>query len=185
MTALFEQIQQWAEMAGATHARIAGNEAFEVHEGVRMACEMNACGKSGRNWMCPPRLGELEELGARLCAFPAGVVVQNIATLEDSWDFEGMAEAAHAHNRMLRELEGQIVELVPDYEVLALGCGGCDICEKCSCPDAPCRFPEKAHASVEGYGMDIKALVESVGLQYINGVNTVSYVGLLLARRPE
>ena len=28
--------------------------------------------------------------------------------------------------------------------------------------------------------MDVKALVQSCGLHYINGVNTVSYVGLVL-----
>jgi hypothetical protein len=37
-------------------------------------------------------------------------------------------------------------------------------------------------ASVEAYGLDVKALVESVGLKYVNGKGTVSYVGAMLVR---
>jgi hypothetical protein len=40
-------------------------------------------------------------------------------------------------------------------------------------------------ASVESQGMDIAALVESVGLSYINGADTVSYVGMILVRPRE
>jgi hypothetical protein len=35
-------------------------------------------------------------------------------------------------------------------------------------------------SSVEAQGLDINALVTSVDLAYINGVNTVSYVGMVL-----
>jgi predicted metal-binding protein len=171
---------QYAVDAGATHALILETAALRAEESVREACLANACGKSGRNWTCPPRVGELAELDARLRAYPHGVLIQNIYPLEDSWDFEGMADAAHAHNVIIRTVSAQIA--ATGAEVLPLACGGCDYCEKCSCPDAPCRFPEHALASVEGYGLDVRALVEDRGLHYINGVNTVSYVGMVLYR---
>jgi len=180
MTALASQFLQYAEAAGATHALLVETAGLRAEEAVREACLANACGKSGRNWTCPPRVGELPELDARLHAYPHGILIQNIYPLEDSWDFEGMAEAAHAHNRMIRTLGAHFA--AAGVAVLPLACGGCDYCEKCPCPDDPCRFPEHALASVEGYGLDVRALVEDRGLHYINGVNTVSYVGMILYR---
>ena len=105
--------------------------------------------------------------------------MQNVTPVEDSWDFEGMAEAARAHNRMIRAIAEQLAARHPELQILAFGAGNCDRCEKCTCPDAPCRCPERAMSSVEAQGLDVNALVTSVGLAYINGMNTVSYVGMV------
>lgn len=172
------QIRQLALDAGATHAFVVETAPLQAEEPVRASCAMNACGRYGRNWGCPPACGTLEECGARLHAYPQGVLIQNISALEDSWDFEGMEAAAKAHSGMVRTLTAQIAEQFSGAEILSLSVGGCEICEKCSYPD-PCRFPGQSMSSVEGYGLDVKRLVESCGLNYINGVNTVSYVGLI------
>ena len=176
MGELLEQIQSWATELGATHARIVTDRKFlEAKMAVREACLSNACGKSGRSWTCPPFGGELETLGAEMLSYKDVVLIQYIAPLEDSWDFEGMEAAQKKHNEILRQLRSNLNAI--NTPNLVLGCGGCGFCEKCTCPDNPCRFPEEAMGSVEGYGLDVQALVHSVGLQYINGVNTVSYVG--------
>lgn len=179
---MLEHIQEWANEAGATHAQVASRGRFIAHASVLASCAANACGKYGRCWTCPPTVGALEELAARLQEYAAGVLVQNVAPLEDSWDFEGMETAMKAHNDMMRELRARVCAEHPEADILSLGCGGCGYCEKCSCPDAPCLFPEESISSVEGYGMDARDLVQSCGLSFINGVNTVSYVGLILVR---
>lgn len=181
MTDVLERICAWAQELGATHARVITERSYlDAHEYVREACLQNACGKSGRCWTCPPHLGELSDLEARLRLLPGGVLVQTIAPLEDSWDFEGMAAASHAHNARMRELGRKLAQQYPNCATLVLGCGGCGFCEACTCPDDPCRHPEEALGSVEGYGIDVKSLVESVGLQYVNGARTVSYVGAVM-----
>ncbi|HEY3397159.1 MAG TPA: DUF2284 domain-containing protein [Armatimonadota bacterium] len=186
MTDFLTQIEAWAQELGATHARTVNDRSYlEVKQEVRDACLANACGRSGRCWTCPPYGGELEGLGETIASFPGIVLVQSIATLEDSWDFEGMEEAARAHNQRVRDLGQRVAEQFPDCAVLVLGCGGCGYCAKCSCPDEPCRFPEQALGSVEGCGLEISSLVQSVGLKYVNGKNTVSYVGAVLVRCPE
>lgn len=183
MNDALEQIGRWAVEAGATHARVVTDRDYLVaYEHVREACLQNACGHSGRCWTCPPDVGEFEELAARLLHFPGVLLVQSIAEIEDSWDFEAMTAAALAHNQRMRELGHRVAAAFPECEVLALGCGGCGFCAKCTCPDEPCRFPDEALGSVEGYGLDVRALVHSVGLQYINGKGTVSYVGAVLVR---
>ena len=181
MSGIYEQIEQWAQAAGATHARSIGREQLKTFDYVRASCAANSCGKYGRCWTCPPELGEQEALTAELQSFPGGVVVQNVTRLEDSWDFEGMMAAARAHNQMMRDLGRRLAAEHPGRRFLALGCGGCGYCETCTCPDQPCRAPDQALASVEGYGLDVKLLIESCGLSYINGQNTVSFVGAVLA----
>jgi len=182
VSAIIQQIQQWALEAGAAHACSINRSQLKTFGHVRDSCAANACGHYGRCWTCPPDLGELEALTAELQSFPGGVVIQNITALEDSWDFEGMVAAGHAHNQMMRELRRRLTAEHPASDFLVLGCGGCGYCETCTCPDAPCRAPEHALASVEGYGLDVKMLVESCGLSYINGQNTVSFVGAVLMR---
>lgn len=183
MTDVLTQIQQWAFDLGATHARPVTDRSFLVAQPhVREACLANHCGSSGRCWTCPPHVGEFDDLAARILSFPDVLVVQSITEIADSWDFEAMTAAASAHNQRLRDLGHRAAAAFPDCEVLALGCGGCGFCAECTCPDEPCRFPEEALGSVEGYGLDVKALVESLGLNYINGKGTVSYVGAVLVR---
>lgn len=180
ITTFSDHLLTIAEHAGATHIRVVDPAQLRVEEHVRLACAANACGKYGRCWTCPPAVGELATLGARMQRFATGVLVQNIYELEDSWDFEGMQAGAKAHNDMIRGIARQLQETYGDGKVLPLGCGGCGYCERCSHPEASCRFPEHALASIEGYGVDVKRLVEGCGLKYINGVNTVSYVGVVL-----
>jgi predicted metal-binding protein len=182
MADIATEMLELAAAAGATHARVHSTDGLEVQEEVRQNCLVNYCGKSGKSWTCPPFIGELAVLGARIRSYPQGMVIQNITPVEDSWDFEGMAEAAHAHNRIVRSIAASMAARYPAQEFFALGCGNCDLCEECTCPDAPCRFPDKALSSVEAQGLDINALVKSVGLSYINGVDTVSYVGMILWR---
>lgn len=182
MNDIAAMVQESALAAGATYAKARTTEGLKVEESVRHNCLVNYCGKSGKSWTCPPYTGELDELEARLLSYPHAVVIQSVTPIEDSWDFEGMAEAARVHNRMVRKVASELAEKHPDLEVLAFGCGHCDYCEKCTCPDEPCRFPDRAMSSVEAQGLDINALVRSVGLSYINGTNTVSYVGMVLWR---
>jgi predicted metal-binding protein len=177
---LSAQIADWALAAGATHVGIVGREHFRVQPEVLASCQANACGKYGRCWTCPPLVSTPEAMAATLQRYTTGVLLQNIATLEDSWDLEGMEAAMKAHNDMVRHLGQHIRAAAPDVDVLPLGCGGCGYCARCPCPEEPCRFPEQAIGSVEGYGMNAQALVKSCGLRYINGANTVSYVGVLL-----
>jgi len=177
-----EMALKLANNSGITHSRLVSTADLKTHKAVRDACAQNSCGKFGTCWTCPPGVGDVNDLEERLHSFKVGLLVQNVTSIEDSWDFEGMFAASATHNTSVRTLWDKLREELPECEILPLGAGSCDQCEKCTYPDAPCRFPDQAMSSVEGYGIDVRALVESCGLQYINGQNTVSYVGLLLIR---
>lgn len=140
-------------------------------------CESNACGNFGKCWTCPPDVGNIDELIAEAKKFDGVVVYQTVRDLEDSYDFEGMMEAGRLHN----ELAEKITAAFTDHEftkTLHLGAGGCRICEVCAKrQEEPCRYPDRAMASLETYGVDVSQLAASAGLKYINGQDTVTFFG--------
>lgn len=165
---------------GAHRVGTAVVEDIEFEPDFRKLCESNACGMYGRSWMCPPHVGEVEELIARAESFRWAVVFQTVDPLEDSYDFEGMIAAGERMNRLItavrRELAAQDIS-----PALLLGAGGCRICPACAkLQKQPCRHPELALASLEAYGINVSLLALLAGMKYVNGPNTVTYFGTVL-----
>lgn len=142
-------------------------------EAVVEACARNACGMYGKRWTCPPGVGTLEELAARITAYPNALLVSYKYELEDSFDFEGMAEG---HRRAKKAFSAMTDRMRSAGETfLAFGNEGCDLCAECTYPDAPCRFPDRASPAVEACGINVMQLAKDVGMRYNNGPNTVTY----------
>lgn len=143
----------------------------------RSLCEKNACGNYGKNWMCPPDAGDIDTLIAKAKTFEHALVFQTVGMLEDSYDFDGMMEAGRRMNRLARSIADEFSQL-PFSKTLLLGAGGCRVCEVCAKRTGePCRFPDKAMASLETYGIAVLQLAQLCGMKYINGQNTVTYFG--------
>ncbi len=141
-------------------------------------CKANRCGKYGTCWTCPPGVGTLDELERRIKSYKTACVFTCKYDLEDSFDFEGMVEGQKSAKRVLQNI---IEQLQADgKKIMALGCEGCGLCEKCTYPDAPCRFPEKAVPSVEACGINVVELSKKIGINYNNGTNTVTYFCIIL-----
>jgi predicted metal-binding protein len=145
-------------------------------EGLVELCKKNVCGNYGRNYTCPPLCGETAFLIAELKRFESITVFQKIYPLEDSFDFEGMAEAAKDFGKRVVGLGDLLSE--KSGEFVLLGAGGCGICETCGAIDGtPCRDPKRAYNSLESCGIYVSKLAESAGMKYINGADTVTYFG--------
>jgi len=113
-------------------------------------------------------------------SYQKALVYQTVGKLEDSYDFEGMMEAARLHNELSRALAKWFATL-PFAKKLHLGAGGCHMCGVCAKrTNEPCRHPELAMPSLETYGINVSELAASSGMKYINGQNTVTYFGALL-----
>ena len=165
--------------AGARKAAIIRTEDIVVSSVFRDICAGTACGKYGRCWMCPPDVGEIGELMARLRTYRHGLLYQTIHTIEDSFDIEGMGEASREHARVSQRVNDALKPLLPGC--LHLSCGGCNLCERCAKLDGePCRFPDKALPPMEGYGIDVYQTTKPTELKYINGQNTVTFFGIVL-----
>ena len=140
---------------------------------VRKLCEQNACGAYGKTWACPPGVGTLEECAARMRAYDTVFVFTTRHELEDSLDWEGMAAGKKAHDAICPGVVDFFRARVGDMMVLSTE--GCAHCATCTYPDAPCRFPDRLHPSIESYGVEVNVLAGSAGVRYHNGPNTVTF----------
>lgn len=171
---------QAALSAGAAKAALIGAEQIAYSESFRDICRANQCGCYGKCWVCPPEIGEIADLIARVKTYPRGLLYQTIGTLEDSFDIEGMMATGHHHALVSSRLQKKLPELLAK-PFLHLGCGGCHLCETCAKRTGePCRHPESALPAMEGYGIDVYNTTSGTTLKYINGTNTVTYFGLVL-----
>ncbi len=165
---------------GFSHAGYARIETLKPMEAVRDMCAVDKCNAYDKTWTCPPGCGTVEECRERLQGYGWGLLVQTTAYLEDSLDYENMMEGAMKQKENTEKLYGILRDRYGD--VLALTTASCDICASCTYPDAPCRFPEKATAAMEGYGLLVSQVCRDNGLEYYYGENTVTYTGLFLFR---
>lgn len=177
---LYEKILHAALECGATKAALIRQDQIVLSASFRDICRDGMCGGYGRCWMCPPDIGEIDELMEKVRQYPQGVLYQTIGEIEDSYDFEGMQDVSKQHEKIGIALQKAIQPLFKE-QFLHLSCGGCRICPRCAkLDDQPCRHPELALPPMEGYGIDVFNTTSSTDLKYINGANTVTYFGLIL-----
>lgn len=152
--------------------------ALEFLPEVREMCAADRCHSYGKNWVCPPACGSLEEIAERAAAFSRGILVQTTKPLENSFDYESMVQAERTHSKRFLELIKSLREHTP--ELLPMGAGGCRICESCTYPDAPCRSPELAFPSMEAYGLLVSRVCQKSELPYYYGSGTMTYTSCVL-----
>lgn len=144
---------------------------------VRELCAQDKCRAYGTNWTCPPHCGTLEECGERIRGYDRGILLQTVGKLEKTIDTRGYRRAEQRHLEQFHSLCRQLRKEYP--HALCLGSGGCRICGKCAWPE-PCRFPEKACSSMEGYGLFVTQVCRDNGAQYHHGERTVTYTACIL-----
>ena len=163
-----------------TNESIASIAVSEIgfYPSLRELCAMNSCGAYGKNYTCPPLLGEIDDLIEKVKAFDTAIIFRAFYTLEDSFDIEGMDEGSAQFKKLTYQAFDIAKEINP--EILVLGAGGCRLCKTCAAVDkTPCRFPDRALSSLEGHGIQVSELATQVGMKYISGQNTVTYFGAI------
>ncbi len=142
-------------------------------------CEMNSCGNYGKCYTCPPHVGKTQELIEKARGYKKIAVMQKIYKTADSFDIEGMRESSNNFASLMQNVNAATRQELGG--MIVLGAGGCRLCGVCGVIDGvPCRYPDKALASLESYGIFVSKLAEVCGMNYINGQNTVTYFGGVL-----
>jgi len=150
-------------------------------QAVRNLCKQNACGKYGKNHMCPPAIKDIKEWEKEILSYKNAIIVTKVYQTENSFDMKAMLEGMVDFQKTLIELRQDLIDKFPEKEHLVLGAGSCHICKECTYIDGePCRFPEKAFPSVEACGVDVMSLSKTAGVKYNNGRNTITYIGVIL-----
>lgn len=173
-------MMQWIETAkalGFDAAAWIDPQSLQAREDVRGMCAANKCGAYDKNWTCPPAIGSVGECQARMRKHQKGILLQTVGHMTKIIDSRCYRETERRHLRNLTAFAEMIRQADP--HALCLGAGGCRVCGECAYP-APCRFPEKALSSMEGYGLMVSRVCQNAGLPYYHGEKTVTYTALVL-----
>lgn len=171
-------LERLAREAGFTAGGYFVPRQLDVRSEVRDMCGAGRCGRFGACWTCPPYCGTLEECQEAIYLRQQGFLVCTTARLEDPFDYEGMKRAEEQHKRNFYALTKRLSTQVQN--LLCLGAGACTICAECTCPGRPCRHPEQAIPSMEGYGLVVGDVCQLAGIPYYGGPSTVSYFSCCL-----
>ena len=174
------QTDYWRKKAvslGFTHAVPLDPGKLTARSDVRAMCAADKCRAYGKNHTCPPHCGTLEECQQKMRGFSRGILVQTVGILQKTIDSRAYRETERRHLTQFHALAEAVRKVHP--EALCLGSGGCRVCKECAFPE-PCRFPEKACASMEGYGLFVTHVCRDSGIDYHHGEKTVTYCACVL-----
>ncbi|MFA5340503.1 MAG: DUF2284 domain-containing protein [Clostridia bacterium] len=147
---------------------------------VRQMCNSDLCHSYNSNWMCPPAIGTLENAAEKVKGYSFGMIVQTTAQMEDEFDYETIQLTEKRHKDNFFELVNDLKKTYPD--MLAMSAGTCSICNTCTYPDNPCRFPNKAIGSMESYGLWVSKVCELSSIPYYYGKNTLTFTSCYLLK---
>ena len=151
---------------------------LEFLQEVRDMCNPEQCPKYNTSWSCPPACPPLENLREKAASFGSGVVVQTVGEIEDSLDWEAMMEIEKNHKANFANFCDELRK--EHFPIMPMSAGTCTICETCTYPENPCRFPEKMSPSMEASGIFVSKLCKSNGLEYNYGPSKMAYTSCVL-----
>lgn len=148
-----------------------------AREDVRAMCAENRCGAYDKNWTCPPAIGTVEVCQHKMRRYTKGILLQTVGHMQKDVDSRCYRESEKRHIENFRTLTKEIRQEFP--QALCLGAGGCRVCKQCAYP-APCRFPDQAISSMEGYGLFVTQVCRDAGVAYHHGEKTITYTACIL-----
>ena len=148
-----------------------------AREDVRAMCVEDKCGAYNKNWTCPPAIGSVEKCQQQMRRYKRGILLQTVGHMHKAVDSKCYRETEQRHMKNFYALAEAIRKVHPD--ALCLGAGGCRICKQCAYPE-PCRFPDKAVSSMEGYGLFVTQVCRDAGIPYHHGDRTITYTACVL-----
>ncbi|MGI6221428.1 MAG: DUF2284 domain-containing protein [Coriobacteriales bacterium] len=178
MSQILQRVIELAKTHGFEFVATTTADRLQVREEVRAMCAADSCHAYGRNWACPPAIGGLDEFQAKIDSFSDVVVVETVMELEDKFDFETMMEAEQLHKQRLEAFADEVRGIVD--ECMPLGAGTCTLCQECTYPHAPCRFPERQIVSMEAAGLVVSDVCNAADIAYNHGSDHICYVSCIL-----
>ena len=125
-------------------------------------------------------MGTVEECRKRCLSYKECFLFSTIAEVSDVINFEETLATRKEHEKITAAIEAFIREKGTDC--MALSTESCDICEVCTYPNAPCRFPEKMHPCVESHGIIVCELAEKYNMEFTLSANQILWFGILFLK---
>jgi len=174
----YSKLALMAKECGFTHSAPLDITTLEFMQDIRDMCNPKQCQKYNTTWSCPPACPSLEEMRNFVKGYAGGLLVQTVGELEDSYDWDGIQAASARHKENFGIMQEAIKKDHPS--VFAMGAGACTICETCTYPGAPCRFPDRMCSSMEACGLFVSKVCKDNGLAYNYGQNRIAFTSCFL-----
>lgn len=173
-------IEERAAQLGMETCRPFDATGLEPEERIRNYCRQNQCGIYGKNYMCPPYIGTLADIGKKLRGYHRGLLFQYSVPLDVKNDTEGLVRSKLDFHRKILELEKFLTDtgIEKPWGLIGGSCGLCDTCNVLT--GKPCVYPEKARASLEAIGLSVEALLERLGIKLEFLDDRVTWTGCIL-----
>jgi predicted metal-binding protein len=177
----YEKIAALAKECGFTNVAPLDVKTLEFRQDVRDMCNPDQCENYGKSWSCPPACASLEQMRETVLKFEGGILAQTVGELEDSYDWEAIMETGATQKKNFAKFWTALKEQYGD--VFAMGTGVCRVCESCTYPDEPCRFPDKLETSMEACGLYVSKVCTDNGLKYNYGQDHIAFTSCFLIKQ--
>ena len=150
---------------------------IEFSDRIRYICKTE-CPMYGRTWACPPAVGEVQECKEKCLSYNNCLVIGTIVEVTDSANIHETLETRYDHEKLTNQVRDLFRE--QGVQPYILSTEACAVCDRCAYLDGlPCRMPGKMHPCVESHGNNIIPTLEENGLDFVYGVNIVTWYSLL------
>lgn len=154
------------------------SETLVFSDRVRHICKTE-CPMYGTSWACPPAVGTVEACRRECLTYPEFLMISTVNEVADIENMEQTLQTRKEHEKITAQVADMMRAQGCDIRILSTE--ACAICEKCTYPDGPCRFPEKMFPCVESQGILVTDLAERCGMEFFNG-NIVTWFSVILYR---
>ena len=174
----YDKLVQTAKECGFTHYAPLDVSTLDFKQEIRDMCNPEQCNNYDKSWSCPPACLSLEEIRKLVKSYSAGILVQTVGELEDSLDWDGIMETGARHKDNFGRMKSLLNEKHPS--LFAMGAGECKVCDVCTYPDSPCRFPDKMEISMEACGLFVSKVCTDNDLKYNYGSEAIAFTSCFL-----
>ncbi|MBN1613989.1 MAG: DUF2284 domain-containing protein [Deltaproteobacteria bacterium] len=151
-------------------------------ERIRAYCRADKCRNYGKNYMCPPHIGTLENISARLNTYDRGFLLQYERKLDVKNDRSGSLKTQDDFHRKILELEAFLREQGVAESWGLIG-GNCRLCQPCKAVSGePCAQPGRARPSLESLAIDVQRFLAGFGLDLKFREDRITWTGAVLYR---
>lgn len=180
VTTLPASLPKFAERLGIHSCLKFSTDVLVPEQRIRNYCLENKCGKYNTNYMCPPFVGSLAEIQARLTEYKRGLIFQYAEPVDVNNDRPGVRRSKMDFHKKVLKIEKFFDKQGID-DVWGMIGGNCELCKVCGVKlNEPCRHPQKARPSLESLAIDVIALLDKFGLDSRFHPNMIMWTGCVL-----
>ena len=174
----YDGLAELAKESGFSHYAPLDISTLEFMQEIRDMCNPKQCKNYNTSWSCPPACPSLEEMREQVKKYTTGILVQTVGDIEDSLDWDGIVEAGSRHKENFGKMRASLSKKHPS--LLAMGAGECKLCETCTYPDEPCRYPDEMEVSMEACGLFVSKVCTDNDLAYNYGPEYIAFTSCFL-----